>query len=172
MDLIDRINNTRFLGKEFLTWLWYKSEKNEGILQVPDMEAVELWFDDKLTLSSADGSRDQSTFKGEAPTDSPEARMALRQGKKVAEAKLRLIKGQQKWSFGIKGETLALSGVKIPALLSREEDDQVYERFYLAEEVNNVVAALYRSFLALRLDKEEWAAELEAMTAWVQSDPV
>lgn len=170
MDLIDKINNTRYLGKEFLTWLWFRSDKNEGLLQIPDMETVEVWFDDKVVLSGADTTREQNIVKGEAPTESPEARMGLRMGKKVAEAKLRIIKGQRKWSFGVKAETLALSGVKIPAVLSREEDDQVYERFYLLEEVSNIFAALYKMFVELRLDKEQWGAELEAMRAWLQSE--
>jgi recombination associated protein RdgC len=171
MDLIDKINNTRYLGKEFLTWLWYRSETNEGLIDVPDLETIELWFDDKVVLSGADTTREQNIVKGEAPTESPEARVALRMGKKVAEAKLRVIKGQRKWAVNIKGETLALSGVKIPAVLSREEDDQVFERFFLLEEVNNVLLALYKMFIELRQDKESWGAELEAMRAWVKSEP-
>ena len=170
MDLIDKINNTRFLGKEFLTWLWFRSEQNEGLIQAGDMETVELWFDDKLVLSGADGS-EQGIIRGEAPTEGPEARAALSMGKKVAEAKLRVIKGQRKWSLNIKGDTLAMSGTRIPALLTREEDDQAFERFYLIEEVNDIVLALYRGFVELRLDKEKWGAELETMRAWAQSAP-
>lgn len=171
MDLVDKINNTRFLGKEFLTWLWFQSDKNEGLIAIPDMETVELWFDDKVVLSGADTAREQNIVKGEAPTESPEARAALRMGKKVAEAKLRVVKGQRKWSVGLKGETLALAGVKIPAVLAREEDDQVYERFYLLEEINTIISALYKTFVELRLDKDAWGAELEAMRAWVKTDP-
>ena len=171
MDLVDRIANTRHLGKEFLTWLWFRSETNEGLVDVPDQETVELWFDDKLVLSGADGAKEQNIIKGEAPTESPEARMALRMGKKLSEAKMRLIKGQRKWTYNIKGETLALGGVKIPAVLSRQEDDQAYERFYLMEELNNAILALYRSFVELRVDKEKWAAELTKMREWVHTDP-
>ena len=33
MDLINRINYSRFFGREFLTWLWFHSDRNEGIFQ-------------------------------------------------------------------------------------------------------------------------------------------
>ena len=31
MNLFESINQTRFLGKEFLTWLWYRSESAGGV---------------------------------------------------------------------------------------------------------------------------------------------
>lgn len=170
MDLIDRINNTRFLGREFLTWLWFRSDKDDGLIRLGSDDSVELWFDDKLVLAAADAAREQNTLKGETPTQSPEAKLALRMGKKVVEAKLRVIREQRKWSFGIKADTLALSGVKIPALLSREEDDQQYERFDLVEELNNILLGLYRAFIELRLDKDRWAAELESIRHWIHQD--
>jgi hypothetical protein len=30
MDLVDIISEKKFLGQEFLTWLWYKSEERGG----------------------------------------------------------------------------------------------------------------------------------------------
>ncbi len=167
MDLVDRINNTRFLGKEFLTWLWFKSDTNEGLIKLNGDETVELWFDDKLVLAGVDAARDQNIIKTEAPTESAEAQTALLQRKKVSQAKLRIVAGQRAWSFTIAGDTLALSGVRIPAILTREEDDQLQERLYLIEELNNYLLALYRGFVELRLDKERWASELTAMRAWV-----
>ena len=35
MDLVDLITEKRFLGQEFLTWLWYKSEERGGSVNLP-----------------------------------------------------------------------------------------------------------------------------------------
>ncbi len=35
MDLVDLIAEKRFLGQEFLTWLWWKSEERGGSVSLP-----------------------------------------------------------------------------------------------------------------------------------------
>ena len=35
MDLVDLIQEKRFLGQECLAWLWYKSEERGGSVEVP-----------------------------------------------------------------------------------------------------------------------------------------
>ncbi|TNF30917.1 MAG: hypothetical protein EP329_13080 [Deltaproteobacteria bacterium] len=170
MDLINRINYTRFLGREFLTWLWYRSDLNEGMFDIPT-GPVEVWFDAKLTLEAQGDLKEQNVVKAENPTEADEARAALLTGKLVAEARLRIIRDQKQWTLNVKGDTLALSGVKIPALLSREDDEQLFERFYLMEELEDLFADLYEQFIRTRLDDETWAPEVQAIRAWVHQMP-
>ena len=94
MDLLTRINRTQFLGREFLTWLWYRSELSEGLFQ-RDGETFEVWFDAKLVLESLGDIKEQSAIKSENPTETEEARASLQTGKQVREAQLRLIQGQK-----------------------------------------------------------------------------
>jgi hypothetical protein len=166
MDIINRINATRYLGREFLTWLWYRSATQQGIFELPD-GAVEVWFDARLTLESQGDLKEQNVIKAESPTETTEAHAALLTGKLVSEARLRVVHGQKQWSLAMKGDTLGLSGVKIPALLSREDDDQLYERFMLIEEIEDMLAALFRQFMELRLDDELWRPEIQAIRTWV-----
>ena len=35
MDLVDLIEEKKFLGQEFLAWLWYKSEERGGAVDIP-----------------------------------------------------------------------------------------------------------------------------------------
>ena len=66
-----------------------------------------------------------------------------------------------------------VSGVKIPALLSREEEEQFYERMFLLEELEQIVATLYQEFLTIRLDVPTWnEVMLPALKDWVQRDEV
>jgi hypothetical protein len=166
MDIINRINATRYLGREFLTWLWYRSATQQGIFELAD-GAVEVWFDARLTLESQGDLKEQNVIKAESPTETTEAHAALLTGKLVSEARLRIVSGQKQWSLAMKGDTLGLSGVKIPALLSREDDDQLYERFMLIEEIEDMIGALYRQFMELRLDDSLWRPEIQAIRTWV-----
>jgi hypothetical protein len=168
MDIINRINATRYLGREFLTWLWYRSAQQSGVFELGAGEApVEVWFDQKLTLEAQGDIKESNVIKAENPTETSEAHAALLSGKLVADARLRVVSGQKQWTLSVKGDTLGISGVKVPALLSREDDDQLYERFMLIEEIEDTVHALFRQFMELRLDDEAWRPEVQAIRAWV-----
>jgi hypothetical protein len=166
MDIVSRINATRYLGREFLTWLWYRSALQNGIFELSD-GPLEVWFDAKLTLEAQGDIKESNVIKAENPTETSEAHAALLSGKLVTDARLRLVSGQKQWTLAIKGDTLGISGLKVPALLSREEDDQLYERFMLIEEAEDTVHALFRLFIELRMDDEAWRPEVQAIRAWV-----
>ncbi|MFU8804980.1 MAG: hypothetical protein ACNA8W_14300 [Bradymonadaceae bacterium] len=171
MDLIDLIDSRRFLGSEFLMWLWFKSECYDGLLEIgADEGRLEVVFDDALTLEAHLAETERNTFKGGAPAYSPEAKTALRQGKRVARAKVRVIRDGREWVFTLKAESLDLSSIKIPAVLSREEDDKFYERMYFVEEIEDIIAALYREFTVLRLSADWSKVILPAMQAWITTD--
>lgn len=170
MDLIDLIESKRFLGAEFMMWLWFKSECYESLFENRDHGTLEFWYDDKMTLEAYLAETERNDFKGGAPAHSPEAKTALRQGKRVSKAKLGLIKEGREWTFMLKSDSLDVSGVKLPALLSREEDEQFYERMYLLEELEDIIGSLYKEFLILRLSAVWSDHLLKAMRTWVHSD--
>lgn len=170
MDLIDLIETKRFLGAEFMMWLWFKSECYESLFDNRDHGTLELWFDDKLTLEAYLAETERNDFKGGAPAHSPEAKTALRQGKRMSKAKMGVIKEGREWTFTLKSDSLDVSGVKLPALLSREEDEQFYERMYLLEELEDIIASLYKEFLIIRLSSVWSDAMLPAMRTWVHAD--
>lgn len=171
MDLVDLIETRRFLGAEFLMWLWFKSECFENLLPTAEHGTLEVWIDDALTLEANLTETERNDFKGGAPAHSPEAKTALRQGKRVAKAKLGLIKEGREWSFTLKTPSLDISGAKIPALLSREEEEQFYERMYLVEELEDLVGVLYKQFLTIRLHDRAWNELLTpAIREWIKYD--
>ncbi len=170
MDLIDLINSRRFLGSEFLTWLWFKVDCHDGLLDVKDIGRVELIFDDQMTLDAYLAETQRNDLRGGAPAYSPEALTALRQGKRPIKAKLRVIREGREWSFAFKAETFDLGAIKIPALLTDETDEQFWERMYLVEELEGVVHGLYREFLSVRLSNDWSERFVGAMQAWIESD--
>ena len=177
MDLLDQIHRTAFLGPEFLSWLWYRADKTEGEFALYKADGTkdtefgpfELWFEDKLVVGSHAVDAQENSFKGGQPADSLEAHTALRLGKQAHEAKLRIVRGGQEWTFLFKALAFQVSGVKIPAVLSKEDDDRFYERMFLLEQLDQMVKGLFSQFLKRRLSPE-WDAELTAIQAWVRGE--
>lgn len=170
MDLVDLINSRTFLGSEFMMWLWYKAECFDGLFDLPEHDRVEVAFDDRLTLEAYLAETERNMFRGGAPAYSPEAKTALQEGKRVQRAKLRIIKEGREWTFKIKAESFDLTSVKLPSLLSKEEEEQFYERMYLLEELEEILEELYREFLSIRLSEAWDDVMLPAMRDWVHSD--
>jgi recombination associated protein RdgC len=55
MDLVDIISEKKFLGQEFLTWLWYKSEERGGAILLPEEGDILVVFEKHMLLESGDG---------------------------------------------------------------------------------------------------------------------
>lgn len=156
-----------FLGREFLTWLWFEAERSGGAVQVESLGPVRVEFGQRLVLESGGAVREDSTVKAEAPSLAEEARTALRVGKKVSRARLLVDVGERHFELGIDAETLTLSGVKLPTLLAGEDAQRLEERLHLIDEVENIVDELYMTFIRLRKDADTWAPVREALRAWV-----
>lgn len=169
MDLMDLIESHRFLGTEFLMWLWYKSDVFEGRFNIGE-RPCEVWFDDQIKLEAVMVETEQSVLKGASPTFTPEAREALRQGKLPTQAKLRIVYDEKEFQFTLKASELKLSGIKLPALMTRSDDEKFYERMYLMELIEELVEDLYGEFLGLRLHPAAWTSLLGAIHAWIKSD--
>jgi hypothetical protein len=168
-DLIDRISHGRFLGREFLIWLWFESEVWGGELERAGTGVFEIHLDTQIVLAL---DKEQSRLKGRAPSGGREAREALRQGKTPTHARLRLTRGEHDYAFQLTADTLGLSSVKIPSHVKDEKHDQFYERMYLIEELEVLLDGLYSDFLALRLGKAWHESILPVIQVWVREEEV
>jgi hypothetical protein len=166
-DLAHLVEGMKFVGSEFLVWLWFESELFEGSLQLIDGTQCEFWFESQLLLVR---DKEQASLKGEAPSANPEAHEALRQGKLPSRARVRLIRNELEYGFVLSADDLSLSSVKIPAQLKKEKDEQFYERMYLIEELETMLEGLFADFLVLRLGKAWDAFVLPNMRTWVKDE--
>lgn len=165
MDLSDLIASKRFLGNEFLLWLWFREDEDAAMYKVDD-DHVELRFDDRLQLDAHLAEAETSVLKGGAPAHSPEAHKALQVGKRVSKARLRLFKGEREWVFNVDTGTFHITSVKTPAVLSKEDDEPFFERLYLIEELQDAWYGIYRQFLEERL-AEDWESNRTTIADWI-----
>ena len=52
MDILEKVAETEILGRDFLVWLWFKSDTNGGIIDLGGDKKVEIFFDGKITLQT------------------------------------------------------------------------------------------------------------------------
>ena len=159
-----------FLGREFLTWLWFETERTGGKIETANFGPVGVEFGQSLKLETGGGIKEGSTVQAEAPSQAEEARTALRVGKKVSRARLHIDLGERQYAFGIDAETLTLSGVKLPTLLAGDDPQKLDERLRLLDELESVVDELYVGFVNLRRDPAAWPEIADAIRSWVKSD--
>jgi hypothetical protein len=206
MQLVDRIEKRRFVGREFLTWLWFESELFDATLSTKEHGSFGMWIERLMVLDA--GKAEVTRIKGATPSATREAKEALLRGKLPESAGLHVSMGERESSFTLKAESLSLAGLKLPAALGeggeeeaaaaqslaprppprrkagrktveeeqeRESDqdrEAFYERMHLTRDVEALLEALYRDFLALRLSDAWEAACVPMMRAWAagQSD--
>ena len=170
MDLVDRIETTRFLGGEFVLWLWFSRDVLDGLIEVPGRGTVEVALESALTLVDPLAEKERVGIRGFDPLGSLEAEHALLRGKLPRKVSLRLGFQQNEWIATLDAASFALSGVKLPALLSEGEEEHFHERMRLLEQLHDLVQGLYRHFLSVRLSPQWPDALLPEMRRWLHGE--
>ena len=159
-------------GREFLTWLWFKSEERNGMITLPDGSETEVIFVQRLVLESGDGEYAESVICQGFHADLKEGREALRRGKKIKEARLKLSRDAASWEFTFKADRFQFQSLKLPLIMDsdEEQDDRsgrVLERLYLLETVIRTMDQLFSLFLSLRLS-DQWPKECIRLDKWLR----
>jgi recombination associated protein RdgC len=159
------------IGREFLTWLWFKSEERNGMIRLPDAGDAEVLFVRRLVLESGDGEYAESVVCQGMHADLKEGREALRQGKKISAARLKISLDKDQWEFTFKADRFHFQSMKLPALEEGKEEGEdreglILERIYLIEKAAGLMDRLFLLFLNFRLS-EHWGAEQKRMQEWI-----
>jgi recombination associated protein RdgC len=174
MDLVDLIQEKRFLGQEFLAWLWYKSEERGGSVEVPGKGDILVVFEKHMLLEYGEGEASEKVICRGLQTELKEARAGLALGKKPEQARIMLAHDEREYHVTLTAALFEFRNVKLPKTVAAadEGDDpesvegRILERIALLEELTNLVMDLFRMFLARRAT-EDWPVELAAMRRWI-----
>jgi hypothetical protein len=190
MQLVDRIEKRRFVGREFLLFLWFESELFDATLETREHGPFGLWLERKLVLS--DGA-ESTRITSPSPGLGREAKEALLRGQLPESAGVRIAWQDDETSLQLKAETLGLAALKLRTVLGgkdeanandlvsemegkkrrkkRGEPEDLHEIFYermtMTAELEGLLEALFQDFLTLRLSPS-WSAEVvPLLRAWV-----
>ena len=171
LDVAVSYNRYKFIGHEFLTWLWYVVDNKESDLQQFDDDQFYLEIGNRIVLeNSRTEDIETITIKGnEAGME--EGLLSLKKGAIVTELNLIYRFGDHDWQFNIKGESLHMSGVKLPETgnIETKEDIEgaVLEKIYLYDQLNQIMDKIFKFFIKLRVS-ENWEKEhVPAMKKWI-----
>jgi len=173
LDVAVSYNRYKFLGHEFLTWLWFVMENRPETLNKVDAELVSLEVGNRMVLENNRDDRVESvTIKGDQ-AGLEEGLLSLKKGAVVTELKLIYKAGDNDWHFSLKGESLNLSSLKPPQTAATENKEEiegaVLEKVYLYEKVFVLVENLYKTFIRLRIS-EDWQKDIvPSIRRWLKS---
>ena len=176
MDFLDILKDKAFLGREFLTWLWFKSEQTGGRVELPGEQVIEVVFLDRMTLDLHDSETPELvSIRGEH-SQLREGLAALKKGKKIHESRLSFRAGENDFTVVLKGTWFSYGAFTTPPILPSAEDDpdegpegRLLEKASLIEEGMDIIDTLFEYFLKLRISDEWETLELPAIRSWIAS---
>lgn len=173
LDVSVAYNRYKFLGHEFLTWLWYTIETDPEMLKKADPDLVSLVIGNRVVLENSRHNREETiTIRGDG-AGLEEGLIALKKGGKVTEVNLVYCSAEYEWRFNVKGESLALSSLKTPQTekVEKKEDLEgaVLERIYLVGKIVSLTYNLYALFIAARLSSDWDRRTVSSINKWIDS---
>jgi len=170
MQLLEKARKTEYLGREFLAWLWFRTETERGKFKLGDKN-VEIWFDGKITLQGEnERGLETITCSGESQ-DMKEARFALAENKEIVQATLVLNIGDNQWMFVLDSLWMNFKTFKTPRIIQDKKDDPdglFYEKMFLIEEAVSAMDGVYAEFIKQRISPEWAEEEVPALAEWIR----
>jgi len=171
LDVSVSYNRYKFLGHEFLTWLWFLMETDRPFLQKEVVDLTSLEIGKRIVLENRfnEGVEIVTITGDDAGLE--EGMLSLRKGAVVTEMHLSYTTGDQQWQFTLKGESLNISNVKVPKTgvveSSQELEGAVLEKAYLFEKVIELIHTLYKSFILKRISSEWKEKIVPEIRQWI-----
>jgi hypothetical protein len=163
--------NLAFLGKEFLTWLWYHVDADEGPLRIQTGDELTVAIDKTLRLKCDFELTGTDVIAADNPTSLPEARAALRIGKQPTRMGLIVGGPLGEFRFTLDGPRMTVTGLALPD--GEDEPDaraRIERRFELVVDLAEVLDALLELYLYRRTAKG-WSGVLRKMSHWAAGQP-
>lgn len=158
MDVVDMYSEFPHIGNEFLTWMWFKGETDP---------AFKFAVGSKIVFSKE---KDTVTIKG----DQDEliiGKVAMSDGYIVSEMQLVYSSDDPRFSFSMKGSDMSFNGLKTPKVEGDGSDDEeeglILEKVSLIEEIASVVDNVFKQYILMRVDEDEWRDTVHKIKNWI-----
>ncbi|MBO4316761.1 MAG: hypothetical protein J5855_00580 [Mailhella sp.] len=166
------------LGREFLTWLWYRGETSSGMFRFSgsknDDDVFFVTLEQRLTVTGGEGDHKETASVSGSFSPLLEARAGLSAGKQVNRALIRFVRGELDWQMTLNAESLRINALKTPPQSKQEEDDDpdafFLEKMYLIEQAMILFNETYKQFLNVRLSPKDWNLEVKNIQEWIRHD--
>jgi hypothetical protein len=170
MDILEKIEKTEMIGREFLVWLWYRSETYGGLLETGDALRAVILIDGKMTLETEE-KHELVTCSGDNPL-MKEARLALLENKKITKSAIKIIvNDEDEYTFMLDSTWMNFRALKTPRVIQDFKDDPdglFYEKIGLIEKAVQIMDDVFIHFIKLRISPQWESEELPALINWIK----
>lgn len=161
------------LGQEFLTWLWFAGETSNGLFRTREGEAFSVTVEQKVSVQGGEGEAKETAVCSGPMAELREARLGLRNGKKVNKVKVRIEKDEVSWQVLLDAANFTLQGLKTPKVEMKLEegedpDSRILEKIYLLEKCMDYLDTVFTRFLDLRFGPN-WPEETTRLRKWLEN---
>ncbi len=173
LDVSVSYNRYKFIGHEFLTWLWFTIEKAPEKIQAVAKDLDSLTLGNRMVIENRrnDEVLEAITIKGD-DAGLEEGILALKKGAVVTEMNIVQTMGEHVWSYTLKGEGLNISSLKTPVVGQVESGDDiegaVIEKIYLYDQVFNLIQTLFKIYIKKRVS-DSWPKTVNHIQKWIRS---
>ena len=173
LDLAVAYNRYRFLGDEFLTWLWFLIENDQNTFRTIDSDCTAVEIGNRIVLENRKRkSLERISIRGD-DAGLEEGRLALKKGALLSELSLVVKTGEYQWEFNLKGESLNLSSLRTPGP-SLPPSPEEMELFFLdkSERINkitNFVEIAFKMFVRIRVTSRWPNKIVPNIKKWINS---
>ncbi len=176
LDIAVSYNKYKFLGNDFLTWLWFIIETDKNINEITGLKENQLAFEigNAIVLENSLGENavEKISIKGDN-AGLEEGATALKKGAVVTQINLILKIDDMDYQFTIKGESMNITGLKTPPVKKGTTEDDtegaVLEKIYLTTLFFTVIDNLFFAFIKKRISQDWKNDGLNEMRTWVTS---
>ncbi len=175
LDIATAYNKYKFLGNDYLTWIWFLIETDQNISSlINSKNAVTLEVGNSIVLENklGDKSKEKITIKGDQ-AGLEEGTTALKKGAWVTQINLICKINEDEFKFSIKGESLNITGFKPPKTeLSKKEDEiegLVLEKSFFCFQIFEVLDTLFLNYLEQRISDDWNSKGLQDIKNWIGS---
>lgn len=171
LDISVAYNRYKFVGYEFLTWIWYVIEHDPSQLNRVIQDNISFTIGNRIMLQNAvHDAVETITIKGD-DAGLEEGVLALKKGALVTEIHLRVTEEEHEWQLTLKGESLNISNLRLPETGQIETKDDmegaVLEKIFLYEKIMTWLDAVYVFFIKIRLSPEWNEKVIPQIKKWI-----
>ncbi|WP_027722158.1 hypothetical protein [Maridesulfovibrio zosterae] len=164
----------KLLGQDFLTWLWYKSEVQDGMFELESGERFMLYMEQRMSVQGGDGENVDTATVNSSSGDMTEVLYGLKTGKKVTRAQLKMEIDENLWQVQVKADDFTLSGLKTPKVEMKDEegddpDAKFLEKIFLIEKCIALFDHVFKDFITIRISSQ-WPDEVSKFRHWLKND--
>jgi hypothetical protein len=157
-------------GREFLTWLWYCSEKRGGLHSSSSAGQFAYMIDGPLDFMMEGKGAHETIMKNGEPVLAAETKAALLAGKTLKRARIIFARGEEVWSCTLDADTFAFKGLKLPQTETFDRVGKFQERMVFLETFRTMFFELFTKYLEERTDR--WDIVSTEIKHWVQERAV